>query len=551
VSTNTYKEDNGGLPSLIPLGIAMDYQVRWNIHRILRDFVQNFYDCIGTDHFADEFQNEWKSTERERRSQYGLREEKQLQAKMKIPGHSFSYNWLTYIGGSTKTGKDEYAGEYGEGFKIALLCLVKLGGDAVMSSGNWELRPCEYTENIDGHEIKMFGYRMKKRKDDGFTTLELYGIPASDENIRYVKEVLLEFFYPGNPLLADKIESAGGYELYSRSSMKIPCTEAADIQGILYYKYIARGRLPFPAVIHVAKKHRYMTNDRSRYILSEAAVAETVYKAAECLSLEASFWMLIQMREKWKDFPVFKKDRPADLKTWYYVVCQLVRNICTEPKLIKKFAQEYPPEKYAYIERPGGDNGRNRLLREAKGWFEQKNRGKNRRRLVNPVFRLLGVLPVLKEYQAQKDMLYRELDGKEKERAELLDACAKTVLPVFNSELPLPRIMVCTETGKKKKQYIQYGLLPCAQTNVTRVFSSNSRVRHIKYQVSEVIMNEEDFSTEAEFQQVLLKYLGACVLVYGTERSERPNAVLTDVGALLYRNRDKVEEYGKKWEKKS
>ncbi len=64
-------------------------------------------------------------------------------------------------------------------------------------------------------------------------------------------------------------------------------------------------------------------------------------------------------------------------------------------------------------------------------------------------------------------------------------------------------------------------------------------------------MNEEDFSTEAEFQQVLLKYLGACVLVYGTERSERPNAVLTDVGALLYRNRDKVEEYGKKWEKKS
>ncbi len=159
MSINTYEKDSKDIPSLIPLGIAMDYRVRWNMHRILRDFVQNFYDSIGMEHFADEFQYEWEIVEGDRICGHGLQEGRQLCIKMRTLGHSFSYEWLHFIGGSTKTGKEGYAGEYGEGFKIALLCLVKLGGDAVMSSGGWELRPCEYAEKIDGREIPMFGYR--------------------------------------------------------------------------------------------------------------------------------------------------------------------------------------------------------------------------------------------------------------------------------------------------------------------------------------------------------------------------------------------------------
>ncbi len=552
MSINTYEKDSKDIPSLIPLGIAMDYRVRWNMHRILRDFVQNFYDSIGMEHFADEFQYEWEIVEGDRICGHGLQEGRQLCIKMRTLGHSFSYEWLHFIGGSTKTGKEGYAGEYGEGFKIALLCLVKLGGDAVMSSGGWELRPCEYAEKIDGREIPMFGYRMKKRKDDGFTTLELYGIPASDENIRYVKEILLEFFYPGNRLLAQKIEAGDGYELYARSAVRIPCAEDADIQGVFYYKYIARGRLPFSIVIHLSEKQRHMDNDRSRDILTEAAVVGAVYKIAERLSPEASFWMLTQMREKWQDFPVFERDRPADLRTWYYVVCQLVRNIITEPELVKRFAQEYPPERFAYIERPGGDNGRNRLLREARGWFEQEDRGKNRRRLINPVFRLLGVSAVLQEYQEQKGVMYRKLNGAEVEREKLLRGCAKLILSGLDSKLSPPGILIRTERRRKKIQsYLQYGLLPYAETRAVRVFSGNRKKRHIKYQISEVVMDEEDLSAEADFQQVLLKYLGACVHVYGTERSERPNAALTYVGTLLYCFRDAVEEYEERWKGKT
>ena len=538
MNINTYSRESHDVPVLIPLGIAMDYRIKWNVHRILRDFIQNFYDSIGHEQFADEFQYEWEIIE------------ERIHIKMRTYGRSFSYEWLTYIGGSTKTGKHGYAGEYGEGFKVALLCLVKLGGDAVMSSGNWELRPCKYAEKIEEREINMFGYHMREREDDGFTMLELYGIPASDENIRYVKEALLEFFYPKNPLLADKIESTEQYAVYARSAVKVPCAEHADIEGIFYYKYVARGRLPFPAVIHMTEVDRDFDRDRSRGILSEATIVGAVYKMAENLSPKASFWMLCQMEGQWKELPVSEKGRPADLNTWYYVICQLVRNISSESKWIKRFAREYPLEKYAYIERSGGDSGRNRLLREAKRWFEQKNKGESRRRLINPIFRLLGVKSVFQEYTEKKNMLYRELDEQEQKRAELLRACARMIFSLLNNEMPMPKILLHAEKKNRKDwSYLQYGILPYAETKTIRVFSGNRGNRYIKYQVEEIVMEEEDLSAETEFQQALLKYLGACVHMYGAERSERSNGVLTYIGAILYHFKDKVEEYEGRWKK--
>lgn len=560
MNTSMYKEEKQAIPSLVPLGIAMDYRVNWNVHRIIRDFVQNFYDSIGYERFADEFQYEWEIIPYQKPSGSVLQEHdlgsdwkgiekgRMLHIRMRTLGHSFSYEWLTYIGGSTKTGKDGYAGKYGEGFKIALLCLARLGGDAVMSSGEWELHPCEYVEKIDHQKVRMFGYRMKEREDDGFTTLELYGIPASDENIRIVKEVLLEFFYPQNVLLADRIEVTDSYALYARSEMKVPCTEYVDIPGVFYYKYIARGRLPFPAVIHLKEKNHDFDSDRSRNILTEATVVDAVYKMTEKLSPEASFWMLTKMKKQWQDFPAVEKGCYTDLNTWYYVICQLVRNISSEQKWIDRFAQEQPLGLYAYMEHADGDSEKKRLLQEARRWFDEENKGRNRRRLVNPIFRLLGVPSVLCEYTEKKGQLYRELNEKEQKRAELLKECAEIIFSALDDNMHFPKILIHAERRRIKNQaYMQYGILPYAKTRTVRVFAGKKAARYIRYQVKEVVMEAEDLSTEAEFSKVLLKYIAACVHMYGTERSERSNGVLTYIGAILYDSRDKIKEYEEKW----
>lgn len=550
MNTNIYKAENDAIPSFVPLGIAMDYQVKWNVHRIIRDFMQNFYDSIGYKHFADEFQYEWELYDKDEDSvYYGGRRGEKLHIRMRTYGHSFSYEWLSSIGGSTKTGKSNYAGEYGEGFKIALLSLVKLGGDAIMSSGNWELHPCKYTEKIDDQNIEMFGYRMETREDDGFTVLDLYGIPASDENIRYAEEAMLEFFYPENILFGEKIETADGCALYDRSAVKVPCTECKDIHGVFYYKYIARGRLPFSAVIHLhlTEGRCNFDRDRSRDIVSQATIVGAVYEVAEKLSPEASFWLLAKMKDLWQDMPVFKKEYPADLNTWYYVICQLVRNISTESKWIKRFAQEYPINRYAYLDRIGSDYRKNRILREAKRWFDEYNRSPDRRRLINPVFRLLGVPSVLREYMESRKNLYREPRGREKECAELLRECAQIIFSYLNSEVCLPKVMLYKNNRSKKDRADLYKNIPLhVETKAERIFSGANSDKKIKYRVTEVVLEEADLSTE-EFERTFMKYISACAQMYGMERSARSSAILTIIGAALYRSKNSVKEYTDKW----
>ena len=309
MNTNTYDKGVCEIPDFISLGITMDYPVRWGVRRIIRDFIQNFYDSIGYEHFAEEFEYRWEIMDEDTPAAACSRYAGQLHIRMRTPGHTFSYEWLSHIGGSTKTGKSGYAGKYGEGFKIALLCLVKLGGDAEMSSGRWKLRPYQYMEEIEDRKIEMFGYRMEEREDDGFTMLDLYGLPASDENLRYAREALLEFFFPENELFGDAVETAEDYALYGRSDKEIPCMEHEDIQGVFYYQYIARGRLPFPAVVHIQGKLDTFECDRSREILSEATVAAAVYTVAEQLSPKASLWLLMRMEAQWKDTPKFKRKR--------------------------------------------------------------------------------------------------------------------------------------------------------------------------------------------------------------------------------------------------
>ncbi|MDE7310012.1 MAG: hypothetical protein K2N87_00015 [Eubacterium sp.] len=528
------------IPSMIPLGIAMDYPVNWGIHRIIRDFVQNFYDSIGPERFAKEFMYKWE-IEDEPDGRF-------IHVRMQAFGHAFSYEWLSHIGGSTKTGKSGYAGKYGEGFKIALLCLVKQGGDAVMSSGEWTLFPCEYTEKIDKQRIQMFGYHMQHRKDDGFTTLDLYGIPAFDENVRYVKEALLEFFYPQNELFGDKIQLDERCALYSRSEQKIPCIDG-DIDGIFYYKYIARGRLPFPVIAHLSEKSMNFDEDRSRDVLCNATVIHAMYKLAEKLTPKASLWLLTQMEKQWSELPKWQKCMPVDLHTWYYVVCQLVRNISLDSSLKEEFARLYPLEDYAYLERTGRDQSKNRLIREARKWFQEEKQKEKRRRLVNPIFRMLGVSSVIDEYLRLKNTLYRKPDEKEHYYVNLLQECTKLLFPQFIQN-GLPEVVLYRECGTEKKKsiaYRNYGISVHVETKTERVVPSADRDRHIRYRVKEAVLEADELSEKVEFQQVLLKYVDACVRMYGTEKSAYPNAVLTEVGAGLYQFRPLIRKFARKW----
>ena len=174
---------------LVPLDLGHGLSGKLGILADSAGFNPNFYDSIGYEKFHKEF--DYNHT---------VDKTGNITLTMKTKNHPFSYEWLTYFGGSTKTGQEGYVGNYGEGFKLCALCLVRMGCDFIMESQNWKLRPQVYTKKIDGQNTRMLGYQVEEREDDGETCLVVTGIDKSRERI--IQEGLLEFFYQGNPLLA-------------------------------------------------------------------------------------------------------------------------------------------------------------------------------------------------------------------------------------------------------------------------------------------------------------------------------------------------------------
>ena len=95
---------------LVKTGLSIDYPIEWDMEMILRDLMQNFFDAIGYERFAEDFI-------------YSVSGIEKVDCIMAAKGHSFSYEWLVSIGGSTKKpGKN--IGFYGEGFKMCMLRLI-------------------------------------------------------------------------------------------------------------------------------------------------------------------------------------------------------------------------------------------------------------------------------------------------------------------------------------------------------------------------------------------------------------------------------------------
>lgn len=130
----------------IPLNLVYDYPVHWSKFKVLRDFVQNFYDSVTWQGWDKRFS--WKM------------DNGHLEMTAKDIG--FSYEWLLHIGASTKRDDGKlYAGYFGEGFKIASLCAVRdFGWTVRMISRDWDLQVIKTDLVVDNKNLAGLGYRI-------------------------------------------------------------------------------------------------------------------------------------------------------------------------------------------------------------------------------------------------------------------------------------------------------------------------------------------------------------------------------------------------------
>ena len=506
-----------GSMSLIKLGIAMDYPVEWDFERILRDLIQNFYDSIGCENFAKEFHYSY-------RAEYGGK--RSYTVKMSTQGHPFSYEWLVYIGGSTKASSvGKYIGKYGEGFKISVLSLWKMGIiDIFMHSADWNIRPCIYEEKVENSVVKMLGYEYEQTEDDGETTLVLHGVPwyVYDE----LSEALLHFFYKENPLFGEKIGESEKCIIYRRSKELIPCAAyRPQFKGILYCNYLARGRISIPYCIMVRGDFED-SESRKRETLADYDAWRILNIVVDEMDAATSYQILMDMEDHWNA----QKCSRYKWETWYYFVCQLVRNVKKSEEYTRKFREKYEG-KLAYIDRKTFDSKKNRIINETRIWARENSE----KRIVNPIFRFLGAESLVERYQVQRLKGYKVPDALQEEKIHFL--CS-----VFHAVIPY---IIETEEIEFKVSHentVQIDPLQFSE----KIYSSDKK--NGKYKINKVILNSEDFK-EGAFQETFIKMADILLHTYGSSRSEKLNVLLTHMGEYIIKNRHLLEKAEAKWDK--
>lgn len=240
----------------------------------------------------------------------------------------------------------------------------------------------------------MIGYKYRNVEKDGKTSLLINDVPKNFT--KELSEALLHFFYYGNPLFGDKIAETKEYAIFKSSGMKISCEDyMLDFKGILYYNFLARGRLLFPIFV-LLKDTSSVYVSRQRKVLPDYGIPEILYDLCKLFDADVSYQMLLMLEKYWNDLP----SNMYDWKTNYYFICQLVRNVSKSEVYSKRFKENY--NKLVYIERLGSDKGQNKLIREMKYWASTNNT----KLLVNPIFRFLGAESLVSKYQVEQTKDY-------------------------------------------------------------------------------------------------------------------------------------------------
>ena len=230
------------------------------------------------------------------------------------------------------------AGYFGEGFKIASLCAIRdYHWNVEMSSGDWKLSVIKENHTIDQKKAEMLAYEIQTVDFQSKSMLRLS--PISGDEYQLFKNVILSFFYYGNPLLGEKIweDSIGAVYYCNENAYRSPLPYTIDFgrKGTVFCSYQLLGSNPFGLSVCL---HTYKKADRERKTLYSFDVIHVFETLSRYISPDASIKVLEKMRRYWNSFP----KRHIDINSWDTVICNLIRNITESTAAIQKFRAKYP-----------------------------------------------------------------------------------------------------------------------------------------------------------------------------------------------------------------
>ncbi len=424
---------------VIRLNLIFDYPVRWSRFKVLRDLLQNFYDAVGHRQWRERFVWEWADE----------------RLTFKVAGVGFSYDWLLHLGASTKREHpDEYAGYFGEGFKIAALCALRDHDWRIeLASRDWRLQATTAGIVVDGYALTSLAYRVWRGEPVRDETI-LWIHPFREGDREILECVLPSFYYEENPLFGEKLWSSSKAAVFLRSGQPkpagYPATGECRGPGIVFAGYQALGSLEPPLVICA---HQVRWNDRERNTFFKMDVVRVVRETVAELPAAAAMRVLPHFQRWWYQYP----RKRYDFDSWHGVVRVLAQRIGDSPEQAALWRERYPHLLVAEPVKSTDLPAYNRR-RQALDWLHQDGR---RYRLVQDGFARLGY-PSLEEACEAADgfSVARPPTAWERPLIALLEQTATQVFPDLLGEKPLPPCLII-----KHDRAVWMGMAVCIPRN--------------------------------------------------------------------------------------
>lgn len=306
-----------------------------------------------------------------------------------------------------------------------------------------------------------------------------------------------------------------------------------------FTNHLARGRLYVPLFIDICGDLERSTT-RERKILDPDRVWELLYSLSVAMTPEDSFILLRELKPFWSD----THERLFDIYSWYYVICQLVRNISgTEQNLRTSQYKEF--ENLAYIEGETSDRSYNQLIRRVRKWAPDNNC----KRLVNPIFRMLGAENLVERFCKEVDQGLREADETEQHLAQIAIQTLQQIVPDYIF-LPVPAVWIgsCQQSEQDPLVFAK-GLTDSPSKG--RFFKQQSgntfhQAVRPRNQLDRIVMDTDDFLPDA-FDHTFVKIADKLLHIYGSSRSSRMNVLFTNLGAWIINHADIINIARAQW----
>ncbi len=489
------------------LNLVMTYPVHWGKFKVLRDFIQNFYDAVGPERFGTDFTYFYDEA-------LGLLK---MQAKQ-----GFSMDWLFYIGASSKRNTIQMqVGQFGEGFKIASLVAYRdFKWDITMESRNWKIHVTDAPDIIDKTEVRLLAYEIDEKEYCNNSILTLKNIDK--DSYTKFENALDHFYYKENPNLGELItetKNCSVYLLKKNSRLQY---------GALYSKGLYRASLYEPLIIC---NHTYAPTfeTREREEFGNLDIRKCLEDVINQIPSEANGSILRILKSYWN-----QSGRKSKLGYyWDETIKHIIHRIAEDKNVIKDFHDEYKDQLVADFPIEEYGNKRKRAL----DWLSKSKRFGDRRLVYNE-FRYLGIDEL--DHLCQEHNGYeilREANPKEQAYIDILERIAKDIFKEYICYETLPHCLI-----------INNHTINSGSASIIKISGGAKNILGVKirYQIFNIRL-QVNLLTAESFSEAVSVYMHELMHQFGGDGSKSFRKTIAAMALRMLQASERLSIYESEW----